>query len=189
MIEKKTACVPYYCCTPSLRPRPRPHVLPPTCFLARCPAACLCLASFPFSIDWAHHTQTQKTPGLGSTCSPKQLGLGAASTKLAPTHNPLLSDVGGGVVSVSAGANHSVCAMASGLVMSWGAYEYCQQGCAGGWAFYFARRRLVSCPRVSSDVVHTNNPYRRYVSGPESQRVQVPSAAMMRSERFAREVP
>ncbi|CAM9515190.1 unnamed protein product [Ectocarpus sp. 6 AP-2014] len=59
-----------------------------------------------------------------------QLGLGAASTKLAPTHNPLLSDVGGGVVSVSAGANHSVCAMASGLVMSWGASEYCQQGCA-----------------------------------------------------------
>ncbi|CAM9799218.1 unnamed protein product, partial [Ectocarpus sp. 8 AP-2014] len=59
-----------------------------------------------------------------------QLGLGAASTKLAPTHNSLLGDVGGGVVSVSAGANHSVCAMASGLVMSWGASEYCQQGCA-----------------------------------------------------------
>ncbi|CBN75162.1 conserved unknown protein [Ectocarpus siliculosus] len=59
-----------------------------------------------------------------------ELGLEAASTKLAPTHNPLLSDVGGGVVSVSAGANHSVCAMASGLVMSWGASEYCQQGCA-----------------------------------------------------------
>ncbi|CAM9542500.1 unnamed protein product [Pylaiella littoralis] len=59
-----------------------------------------------------------------------QLGLGAASTRLAPTHNPLLSDVGGGVVSVSAGANHSVCALASGLVMSWGHAEYNQQGVA-----------------------------------------------------------
>ncbi|CAN0401511.1 unnamed protein product, partial [Scytosiphon promiscuus] len=61
-----------------------------------------------------------------------QLGLGAASTKLAPTHNPLILDVGGGgVVSVSAGANHSVCALASGLVMSWGHAEYNQQGVAG----------------------------------------------------------
>ncbi|CAM9444842.1 unnamed protein product, partial [Hapterophycus canaliculatus] len=60
-----------------------------------------------------------------------QLGLGAASTKLAPTRNPLLSDIGGGgVVSVSAGANHSVCALASGLVMSWGHAEYNQQGVA-----------------------------------------------------------
>lgn len=60
-----------------------------------------------------------------------QLGLGAASTRLAPTHNPLLSDVGGGVVSVSAGANHSVCALASGMVMGWGHAEYNQQGVAG----------------------------------------------------------
>lgn len=66
-----------------------------------------------------------------TTSNLDQLGLGAASTRLAPTHNPLLSDVGGGVVSVSAGANHSVCAMASGLVMSWGHAEYNQQGVAG----------------------------------------------------------
>lgn len=60
-----------------------------------------------------------------------QLGLGAASTRLAPTHNPYLSDVGGGVVSVSAGANHSVCAVADGWVMGWGHAEYNQQGVAG----------------------------------------------------------
>ncbi|CAM9876355.1 unnamed protein product, partial [Laminaria digitata] len=59
-----------------------------------------------------------------------QLGLGAASTRLTPTHNPFLSNVGGGVVSVSAGANHSVCAVASGWVMSWGHAEYNQQGVA-----------------------------------------------------------
>lgn len=69
-----------------------------------------------------------------------QLGLGAASTRLTPTHNPFLSGVGGGVVSVSAGANHSVCAVASGWVMSWGHAEYNQQGVAGEEAFLFFRR-------------------------------------------------
>ena len=73
-----------------------------------------------------------------------QLGLGAASTRLTPTHNPFLSNVGGGVVSVSAGANHSVCAVASGWVMSWGHAEYNQQGVAGEEAFFF-RRTLPLC--------------------------------------------
>ncbi|CAM9968407.1 unnamed protein product, partial [Sphacelaria rigidula] len=59
-----------------------------------------------------------------------QLGLGAASTRLAPTHNSLLGDGDGGVVSVGAGANHSVCAVASGRVFGWGHAEYNQQGVA-----------------------------------------------------------
>lgn len=74
-----------------------------------------------------------------------QLGLGATSTCLTPTHNPFLSDGEGGVVSVSAGANHSVCAVASGLVLGWGHAEYNQQGVAGARGVFLLLHMHIFC--------------------------------------------